>query len=769
MDIVDARLQKSNPILQSSADNAAAFLRALWADPPDAWFLVWLKDGKHSLWFRTSDLDAAAAAAALHASRTDVYLGCALSPADNGPGKRCKAEDVIAIPGLWGDVDIRNAVHKKENLPPDVDSALSLLGAMPLPPSLVVHSGYGLQPWWLFLEPWLLQSDDERQQAAAFSVRWQAHLQRLAAERGWEMDSTADLARVLRLPGTLNRKLDPPVAVTVDIPAMIRRYDPADLRDALPEEGTGKRKNKLCGKAVNGAPPIGEVIKDGDRNNTLASLGGSLRQRALDENVIRTALLAVNAELCRPPLPEAEVRGIARSMAGYEPGASPTSNGTTHKTAEAGLQTSPLSRLRPKPIFWIAPPYIPLGKVVLFAGDGGHGKSTLTLHLASCLSRGVCAFGLSYPDPLCGETLLIQCEDSYEDTVIPRLLAFGADLSKIHRQEGICGADGKLAPFSLAHYKVLEKTLHERPALKQVIIDPAGAYVGTAVDDYRDSELRSLLDPLAELADRCAVSIVLIKHFSKTPYAKAVSKIGGSVGYTNSVRAAYVLLPDEEHKAQPEKTTDENEPKRNGLIGKAVGGEKKERVLFLPCKYNLGKVPKGLAFHRDDLATEDVDAILQPYPELTEKDRRRIGEVVFTLVWEGKVNVTADGHLASVLRAERGQNKVEQCTEWLKLFLRDYAYPDNELQAAAKKEGFSPDNLKDAKARLRSADPPLQSKAKGFQGGWWNGFGDPDGWTLRPQTGAPDSPQTPQTGKTPQKSGGSANSTPPQTGQSGVG
>jgi hypothetical protein len=321
---VDATVKANSdqPGSQSSADNATAFLRALWADPPDAWFLLWLKDGKHSLWFRTSDLAAAAAAAALHANRTDVYLGCALSPADNGPGKRCKAEDVSAIPGLWGDVDIRNAVHKKENLPPDVDSALSLLRAMPLPPSLIVRSGYGLQAWWLFLEPWLLQSDDERQQAADLAVRWQAHLQRLAAERGWEIDSTADLARVLRLPGTLNHKLDQPVAVTVDIPAMIRRYDPADLRDALPEEGTGKSKNNLCGKAVNGAPPIGEVIKEGDRNNTLTSLGGSLRQRGLNEDVIRSALLLVNAEVCQPALPEEEVRGIARSMAGYEPGSS---------------------------------------------------------------------------------------------------------------------------------------------------------------------------------------------------------------------------------------------------------------------------------------------------------------------------------------------------------------------------------------------------------------------------------------------------------------
>jgi putative DNA primase/helicase len=63
----------------------------------------------------------------------------------------------------------------------------------------------------------------------------------------------------------------------------------------------------------------GEEIPNGSRNKALTSIGGSLRRRGLDEAAIRGALLGINAEKCRPPLPEAEVEKIARSVARYAP------------------------------------------------------------------------------------------------------------------------------------------------------------------------------------------------------------------------------------------------------------------------------------------------------------------------------------------------------------------------------------------------------------------------------------------------------------------
>ena len=63
----------------------------------------------------------------------------------------------------------------------------------------------------------------------------------------------------------------------------------------------------------------GEVIAEGRRDATLASLAGSMRRRGMTAEAIGAALRAENAARCRPPLPERDVARIAESVARYEP------------------------------------------------------------------------------------------------------------------------------------------------------------------------------------------------------------------------------------------------------------------------------------------------------------------------------------------------------------------------------------------------------------------------------------------------------------------
>ena len=146
----------------------------------------------------------------------DWYLGCGLSGMAYGAYARCKAPDIVALPGLWLDMDVADGGHKKKALPETQDQALEMLFSMPLPPSIVVHSGGGLQGWWLLDEPALLLRPGEamhsermvpHEEGAALSERWTKHLIALCGRRGWTADSTHDLARVMRLPGTWNVKL----------------------------------------------------------------------------------------------------------------------------------------------------------------------------------------------------------------------------------------------------------------------------------------------------------------------------------------------------------------------------------------------------------------------------------------------------------------------------------------------------------------------------------------------------------------------------------
>src|SRR5262249_21995285 len=107
-----------------------------------------------------------------------------------------------------------------------------LEAAMPLPPTLLVDSGHGLQPWWLLNELWLFGSEQERREAEALSKEFQFTLIHYAQQQGFEIEQTGDLARVLRQPGTVNRKLDPvPVRLLEYHPE--RRYAPDDFRPYL--------------------------------------------------------------------------------------------------------------------------------------------------------------------------------------------------------------------------------------------------------------------------------------------------------------------------------------------------------------------------------------------------------------------------------------------------------------------------------------------------------------------------------------------------------
>lgn len=183
------------------------FFEALWGGKPEnLWILTWTSADKRSVWFKTPEK------AANHAAgKTDCYVGCGLRGKSHGTGERGGSDDVVGIPGVWMDVDFQDAAaHKGDKYPADAEAALAFLETdLELKPSLVVHSGHGIQAWWLFAEPWIFDGEPERKQAAELSEAWQSFVFARGAKHGWRLDKTADLARVLRIPGTINGKAEP--------------------------------------------------------------------------------------------------------------------------------------------------------------------------------------------------------------------------------------------------------------------------------------------------------------------------------------------------------------------------------------------------------------------------------------------------------------------------------------------------------------------------------------------------------------------------------
>jgi len=210
------------------------FLESLFAGKPnDLYILLWTLPEKESQWFpRVADAVSCAESITAH----DLYVGVGLAGQDYGPSRRCKSEEIAGIVGLWADLDLRSEAHPKATLPASVEQALSILPPE-FPPSIVVHTGNGVHVWWLFREPWIFSTEDDRRLAATLVGQWHTLLRDNASQQGWTYERLADLARVLRIPGTTNSK-DPANPKPVVLHSQTDfRYNPTEIAEYLEDLG----------------------------------------------------------------------------------------------------------------------------------------------------------------------------------------------------------------------------------------------------------------------------------------------------------------------------------------------------------------------------------------------------------------------------------------------------------------------------------------------------------------------------------------------------
>ena len=178
------------------------FLNALWQyKPEDQYILVWTGADKRSRWFLKVEDAAEYAANAIG----DVYTGVGLAGKDYGPFNRCPSDEITAIAGIGGDFDILSEAHSGKALPQTIEQALQIHEAV-FTPTFTILTGNGIQSWWLLREPYVFDNAEDRQAVARTLGRWHTVLKVNAAKQGWAYERLADLARLLRVPGTKNCK-----------------------------------------------------------------------------------------------------------------------------------------------------------------------------------------------------------------------------------------------------------------------------------------------------------------------------------------------------------------------------------------------------------------------------------------------------------------------------------------------------------------------------------------------------------------------------------
>ena len=192
---------------------ATEFLTELFAHVDDGYLHLFALDRvngeRHVVWRPVDKIHSLTAEARKLSGTCCVWFGAAPRVAELG-GQRGGAEQCTVITAAWVDIDVAGPNHVAENLPPDRDAARLLLADYPLAPSAIIDTGGGIQAWWFLNEP------VDRDAALPFLTRWGATWSELGAHRRWHVDNVFDIARIMRLPATVNRKSTPANVVVTD-------------------------------------------------------------------------------------------------------------------------------------------------------------------------------------------------------------------------------------------------------------------------------------------------------------------------------------------------------------------------------------------------------------------------------------------------------------------------------------------------------------------------------------------------------------------------
>lgn len=333
--------------------------------------------------------------------------------------------------------------------------------------------------------------------------------------------------------------------------------------------------------------------------------------------------------------------------------------------------TRRLSEVEPERLSWLWPGRLAIGKLAIIAGNGGLGKSTVTMDIASRVTTGI-----GWPDrpgerfeP--GGVVLLSAEDDAADTIRPRMDAAGADVCRVTLLDGVSICERKDGPATESHIDLatdlpaLEQAIEDTPDCKLVVIDPVTAYMGKA-DDHRNAEVRGLLAPLSRLAERRRVAVLCVTHLNKGQ-GEAIHRIVGSIAFGAAARIALAVTKDPDDSS---------------------------RRLMMNVKSNIAPEHTGLAFRVEPCSTNAEAGVV---------------------VWDDEpVQVTADAAMNSVGDGGGGnQTALDEAADWLADKLADGPLHAGEVKQEAKADGIAPRTLDRAKARLGVIAAP-----DGLRGPW---------------------------------------------------
>lgn len=205
---------------------------------------------------------------------------------------------------------------------------------------------------------------------------------------------------------------------------------------------------------------------------------------------------------------------------------------------------TPASAIKVRPVRWLWEGRVALGTLALLAGREGIGKSTLAYTVAADITRGRLAGQYA---GTARAVIVAATEDSWEHTIVPRLMAADADLDRVYRVD-VTTAEGDPTGLSVPRdLAAVEKAVHEVGAAL-IMLDPLMSRLAANLDTHKDAEVRIALEPLTALADRTGSAVLGLIHVNKSTSGDPLTLIMGSRAFAAVARSVlFVMLdPDDE-------------------------------------------------------------------------------------------------------------------------------------------------------------------------------------------------------------------------------
>ena len=300
-------------------------------------------------------------------------------------------------------------------------------------------------------------------------------------------------------------------------------------------------------------------------------------------------------------------RAIAGASAPAKGEASPDAGNAAGGEYARSVEVIRGSDIKPEAVRWLWPGWLAAGKMHVFGGAPGTGKTTIALALAATLTTGG-----RWPDgtraPM-GNAVIWSGEDDPADTLIPRLALSGADLARVYFIADVREGD-ELRSFDPARdMEPLRRKLLEIGDVRLLIVDPIVSAI--AGDSHKNAEVRRGLQPLADLAASMRCALLGITHFSKgTGGRDPVERLTGSLAFGALARVVLVAAKHQEEGEDGKavrlflRAKSNNGPDDGGFQYDLHQGELKDHPGIFASSVLWGEAVEGAA--RELLATADA-------------------------------------------------------------------------------------------------------------------------------------------------------------------